>query len=63
MSLLGLLIAIVIFGAFYWAATRLMKAFGIGDPIYTVIVVIIVLVGLLWLAGQFGYGPGLNLRL
>lgn len=62
MSLIGLLVVIIIFGAIYWAATRLMAAFGIGDPIHTVVVVLLVLIALVWLAGQFGYGPGLAIR-
>jgi hypothetical protein len=58
MTLLGLLIAILIACVVLWAARALLSAFGLGEPLYTVVVVLLVL----WLASQFGYGPGLRLR-
>jgi hypothetical protein len=62
MSLIGLLVALVILCALYWAATKIMAAFGIGEPIHTIVIVVIVLLALFWLLGAVGYGPGLNLR-
>jgi len=46
-----------------WAARALMAAFGIGDPIATVVYVLLVLIMLLWLLQQFGVLGGPVLRL
>jgi hypothetical protein len=62
MTLLGLLIAILIACVVLWAARALLSAFGLGEPLYTVVMVVVVLLLVLWLASQFGYGPGLRLR-
>jgi hypothetical protein len=62
MTLLGLLIAILIACVVLWAARALLSAFGLGEPLYTVVVVVVLLLLVLWLASQFGYGPGLRLR-
>lgn len=56
MSLIGLLLAIVIFGVITWAARALLGAFGIGDPIATVVQVLLVLVFLFWILQGFGLG-------
>ena len=48
--LLVLLVACVIL----WAARSLMAAFGIGDPIATVVYVLLVLLVLFWLLGEVG---------
>jgi len=63
MSLIGLLIALVIIGVIFWAVRALIGAFGIPDPIATVIYVILVLIILFWILGQLGVGPGFNIRL
>lgn len=63
MSLISLLVLLLVACVVIWAARSLMAAFGIGDPIATVVYVILVLVFLLALLGQFGYGPGTTLRL
>jgi hypothetical protein len=64
MSLLGLLIALVVVCVVIWAARSLMAAFGIGDPIATVVYVILVLIFLLWVLQTLGVvgGPHLSLR-
>lgn len=62
MSLIGLLVALVILGLLYWAATRIMAAFGIGEPIHTLVIVVLVIIAVLYLLGLVGYGPGLALR-
>jgi predicted membrane protein len=63
MSLLGLVIALLILCVVYWAAEKLMAAFGVGEPIHTVVIVLLVLLILVWAVGAFtGYGPGLRLR-
>lgn len=61
MSLIGILVVLFLFALVYWAAVRLMAAFGIGDPIHTVVIVVLVILFVLVLLGQFGYGPGLRL--
>jgi len=64
MSLIGILIVLLIFCIVIWAARSLMAAFGVGDPIATVVYVLIVLVMLIWLLQQLGVvgGPVLHLR-
>lgn len=63
MSLIALLIILLIFCVVIWAARSLMGAFGIGDPIATVVYVFLVLIMLLWLVNSFGYlGPVLRVR-
>ena len=61
MSLIGLLVALVVFGIVLWAARALMGAFGIGEPIATVVHVLLVVVFLVFLLGLIGIGPGLRL--
>lgn len=61
MSLLGILIALLILGLVYWAATRLLAAFGVGEPVHTIVIVVLVSVFVLYLLGALGYGPGLRL--
>ncbi len=56
MSLLGLLIALLVVCVVVWAARSLMAAFGIGDPIRTVIYVLLVVVFMLWVLGVLGGG-------
>ena len=60
-SLVGILIAVLIFGLIWWAANALMAAFGIGDPIRTVVIVLLVILFILYLVGAMGYGPGLRI--
>lgn len=63
MSLLTILIVLLVFCIVIWAARSLMAAFGVGDPIATVVQVLIVLIFLFWLLGQIGViGPVLRLR-
>ena len=65
MSLVGLLVVLLIFCVLVWAARALMGAFGIGDPISTVVYVIIVLIAVLWLLQNLGVlsgGPVLRVR-
>jgi hypothetical protein len=58
MSLVGLLILLLVFCLIVWAARQLMAAFGIGNPIATVVQVIIVLIFVLWLVEALGLLPG-----
>lgn len=60
MPLIPLLIALLIMCVVIWAARSLLAAFGIGDPIATVVYVLLVLVFLLYLFQGFG-GAGMGL--
>lgn len=65
MSLIGLLIVLLIACVCIWAVRALLGAFGIGDPISTVVQVIVVLIFVLWLVQQLGFiggGPVLHIR-
>ena len=65
MNLIGLLVALLVFCIVLWAARALMSAFGVGDPIATVVYVVLVLIVLLWIVDQLGIiggGPVLRLR-
>lgn len=65
MSLIGLLVVLLVFCVIAWAARSLMGAFGIGDPIATIVYVIIVLVFVLWVlqnVGMLSGGPVLRVR-
>lgn len=59
-GLIGLLIALVVLGLVYWAAIRIMGAFGIGEPIHTLVVVLLVVVGVLYVLNMFGYMPAIR---
>lgn len=61
MTLIGLLIAIIIIGVVFWCAKQLIAAFQIPEPIATVLIVLLVLVALGMLLGQ--YTGRLNLRI
>jgi len=54
LMIVTLLIGLVIFALIWWAATRLMAAFGIGEPIHTVVMVVLVVLFVLWLLGIAG---------
>ena len=61
MSLIAILVALIIICLLYWGVTRIMAAFGVGEPMVTVVQVIFVVLVVLWLIGAF-YG-GTSLRL
>lgn len=62
MTVLGLLIFLVIACVVVWAAQRLMAAFGLGDPIATVVYVFLVILLLVAFLEQIG-ATHLGLRL
>ena len=63
MSLIGLLVALIVIGLVWWAVTAILRAFGIGDPIATLVRVVFVIVVVLWLISTvFGLGPTIRLR-
>lgn len=63
MSIVGLLIALMLVCLVVWAARRILAAFGIGEPISTLVYVAIVVLVVLWLLGQVGGGSLGSLRL
>ncbi len=54
MSLIGLLILLLIVCVVIWAARALISAFGVPQPLATVIYVVIVLVVLIWALQHLG---------
>lgn len=54
MSLIGLLVALIIICLLYWAVQAILRAFGIGEPVSTVVKVAFVIIIVLWLLGQVG---------
>lgn len=54
MPLIPLLMAVLVGCVLIWAIRSLLKAFSIGDPIATVVQIIVVLIVLLWLIQTFG---------
>lgn len=65
MNIVSLIVVLLIFCVVIWAVRALMSAFGIGDPIATVVQVLIALLVVLWIIqslGVFGGGPVLRLR-
>lgn len=62
MTLVGVLVVLIVFGLIWWAAHKLMAAFGIGEPISTIITVILVIVFALYLLSAFtGFNTGLRI--
>ena len=55
MNIVGILLTLVLIGLVFWAARALLGAFSIGDPIATVIYVILVVFVVLWLIQTLGY--------
>jgi len=64
MSILGLLVALVVICLLWWAVNAILRAFGMGDPIATIVKVVFVILVVLWLLNAFGIvgGPVLRLR-
>lgn len=62
MSIITLLVGLIIVCLLYWAVVLILRAFGVGDPIATVVKVIFVILVVFWLLGMLGYAPMLRLR-
>lgn len=60
MPILSLLVALVLFCLIVWAALKLVAAFAIPDPLRTVILVVVVVIGVLVVLSYVG-GP-VNVR-
>ena len=54
MPLFGILIALIVICLLFWAVRALLSAFAIGDPIATVIYVVMVVFVILWLVSSLG---------
>lgn len=54
MSLIALLILLIVFCVIVWAVRALLAAFAVPDPINTVVWVLVVLIAVFILIGQFG---------
>lgn len=63
MTLLGLLVALIIIALLYWAIVSILGAFGLGDPIATLVKVVFVILVVLWLLSAFGFVGSVPLRL
>lgn len=63
MSLITLLVVLILACLVVWAARAILAAFGVGDPIRTVVYVVIVLLVVLWAVSQLTGVGSLNLRL
>lgn len=61
MSLLSILVALIIFAVVFWAARALLAAFGIGDPIATVIYVLLVVLFIAYLLSLVGVLPAVRI--
>jgi hypothetical protein len=60
MNLIGLLVALIVIGVIFWCVRMLAAAFGIPQPIVTVIYVILVIVCLIWILNIFGLIGGIG---
>jgi len=60
---IGILIWLVLFCLCVWAVRAILSAFGIGDPIATIVQVVIVIVFVLYLVQLLGGGSPGTLRL
>lgn len=62
MSLIGLLVALIVICLLFWAVNAVLRAFGVGDPIATLVKVVFVVIVVLWLLGALGFVPMVRLR-
>lgn len=63
MTLLGLLVWLIVACVIVWAARKILAAFGIGDPIATVVWVVLVVLLLIAFLSQVGLSPNMGIRL
>ncbi len=64
MDIVSLLVGLIIIALLFWAVRALLGAFGIGDPIATVVYVLMVVIVIIWLLGMVTGSPHLgNIRL
>jgi hypothetical protein len=56
MPIIPILVACLIAGVVWWGANKILAAFGIGDPIATVVQVVLVILIVVYLLGAFAPG-------
>jgi hypothetical protein len=61
MDIISLLVGLIIIALLFWAVRALLGAFGIGDPIATVVYVLMVVIVIIWLLGMVTGTPVLHL--
>ena len=59
MSIISVLVALVVICLLFWAVNAILRAFGVGDPIATIVKVVFVVIVVLWLISALGFGTGL----
>lgn len=52
--MLSFLILLIVIGVIFWAAQRLIVAFGVGEPVRSVVYVILTVIALVAIADHFG---------
>ena len=57
MTLVGLVVVLLVIAVLYWCVVKILAAFGIGDPIRTVVMVVFALIAVLWLLSALFGGP------
>ncbi len=62
MDIVTLLVGLIIIALLFWAVRALLGAFGIGDPIATVVYVLMVVLVIIWLLGLVTGSPLIRLR-
>jgi hypothetical protein len=62
MTIVGLIVVLVLVGLAFWVIRQLSGAFGIPQPIVTVIYVILVVLVVLWLLSAFGLIPAVPIK-
>ena len=60
MDIVTLLVGLIIIALLFWAVRALLAAFGIGDPIATVVYVLLVVLVVMWLLGLVSGSPILH---
>lgn len=58
MTIVSLLIAVCVVALLYWAVSRILAAFGVGEPVQTVVRVLAVVFVILLILNAFGLLPG-----
>jgi uncharacterized membrane protein YwzB len=60
MAIIPLLLAVLVVCIVIWATRSLTAAFGVGEPISTVIMVVVVLICLLFILSRLGLNLGIT---
>lgn len=60
-TILALFVLLIVIGVVFWGARKLLAAFQVGEPISSVVIVLLVLVCLVVVLQAFGLMPGADL--